>query len=484
MKNIFIPLFLLLGCFDVASPVVNQVIVPLNVKSYGATGDGITNDAPAIQLAINAAKGKPILVSSGTYICNSQLIYNTQSMGVAEGLKMYGDGTYNTTFKNMTNGPLFLITSSTSLTDFQDDVYLSDFAITSTQTAPGGMGIQLHGIRRAVIQNLYILNESSHAIHLASTATDKDNVHIVIQNCDIEGSGGGAIYLDGGGSNVNALVAIRNNRLISNLFGIVLIGQTNATIEGNSIAYNLSTGVYVTNGLSGTGNFSRNIIVSNNEFDTNNYTQVGISGGELVNLTNNYFVANSTVVGSTFSVGVSIQNSYNVLINQSLPRIAAGLSGLTMFRISSDASYTTINDTDWTSWQLSGNTKYVDSGVSTVINDSGASLKPLRQQVYTSVDNIPATYVIPNSTATFQRILIGSTTIVTISTPSYSESGASLELLLWNTNVGNSTVTFVPIFSTATWTNPFPTGKIRTGKFTYDSNSVKWRQIGAWSGDY
>lgn len=466
-----------------AYPVVNQIIVPVNVKSYGATGNGTTDDAPAIQLAINAAKGRPLLLSSGTYVCQSQLIYNTKTQGIVDGLKMYGDGTYNTILKNMTNGPLLLITSSTTVTDFQDDIYLSDFAITSTNTAAGGIGIQLHGVRRAVIQNLYILNESSHAIHLASTGTDKDNVNVLIHGCDIEGSGGAAVYCDGGNSNVNALVRIINNRFISNLFGVVMIGQTNGEVTGNSIAYNLSTGVFVSNGLNAAGNFSRNIIVNNNEFDTNNGVQLGISGGESVTANNNYFIANSGIANSTFTTGVMIQNSFNVKINQSLPRIAVGLTGITMFRIASNASYTTISDTDWSAWVNASNVHLVDAGVATIIDDLGLAIKPIRPAVKNSPDNVPAKYRIDNSTATFQRIFIGTTTTVSISTPIYSESGASFNMLIWNTSGGTATVSFDPVFNVSSWTTP-ANGKIKTGQFMYDSNSALWRQIGSWSSDY
>jgi hypothetical protein len=47
-----------------------------NVKDYGATGDGTTNDATAIQNAINAANtagGGTVLFPGGTYVINSEL---------------------------------------------------------------------------------------------------------------------------------------------------------------------------------------------------------------------------------------------------------------------------------------------------------------------------------------------------------------------------------------------------------------------------
>lgn len=50
-----------------------------NVKSYGATGNGTTNDSPYIQLAINAAVtagGGVVYVPAGTYLINATLTNN------------------------------------------------------------------------------------------------------------------------------------------------------------------------------------------------------------------------------------------------------------------------------------------------------------------------------------------------------------------------------------------------------------------------
>jgi hypothetical protein len=46
---------------------------PINVKDYGAVGDGATNDAAAIQLAITAAAGGTLYFPAGTYLVGTQL---------------------------------------------------------------------------------------------------------------------------------------------------------------------------------------------------------------------------------------------------------------------------------------------------------------------------------------------------------------------------------------------------------------------------
>jgi hypothetical protein len=47
---------------------------PVNVKDYGATGDGVTNDTTAIQAAVNAANNKQLIFPSGTYLINNTIL--------------------------------------------------------------------------------------------------------------------------------------------------------------------------------------------------------------------------------------------------------------------------------------------------------------------------------------------------------------------------------------------------------------------------
>ena len=58
----------------------------LNVKDYGATGDGVTDDTTALQLAIQAAlPGMTVWYPRGTYIVSSSLTLNSQVRHVGDG---------------------------------------------------------------------------------------------------------------------------------------------------------------------------------------------------------------------------------------------------------------------------------------------------------------------------------------------------------------------------------------------------------------
>jgi polygalacturonase len=50
----------------------------VNVKDYGAVGDGVTDDTAAIQVAIDAA-GETVLFPKGTYRLLARLVLDAKS---------------------------------------------------------------------------------------------------------------------------------------------------------------------------------------------------------------------------------------------------------------------------------------------------------------------------------------------------------------------------------------------------------------------
>jgi len=67
---------------------VNQAIAWVDVRAYGAKGDGVTDDTTAIQAAIdNALSGQTVLFPKGTYIISS-----TVKLHGKHGVKLLGSG--------------------------------------------------------------------------------------------------------------------------------------------------------------------------------------------------------------------------------------------------------------------------------------------------------------------------------------------------------------------------------------------------------
>ena len=127
-----------------ARSLANRFADVVNVKDFGAVGDGVTNDTAAIQAAINSG-AKSIFIPKGKYICNSKITYTfspsatgpSNNKNSIDNIKIFGDGKNSSIlhFPN-TDGLEFVACS------FQHTVHLEQFTVT-TGITNGGIGIHL-----------------------------------------------------------------------------------------------------------------------------------------------------------------------------------------------------------------------------------------------------------------------------------------------------------------------------------------------------
>lgn len=68
-----------------AAPAPTPSLATLNVKDYGATGDGTTDDTIAVGEAIDAANGSTVFFPSGTYILDGLLLRKTTDLLLSAG---------------------------------------------------------------------------------------------------------------------------------------------------------------------------------------------------------------------------------------------------------------------------------------------------------------------------------------------------------------------------------------------------------------
>lgn len=98
--------------------------VPVNVKDYGATGDGTTDDQSAIQAAVNAGAGGAVFVPPGRYL--------VKGINIPSDTELFGAG-WNSRFVAATNAGIYPL----RIVPGAHDVRLHDFAIDGNKAAIG-----------------------------------------------------------------------------------------------------------------------------------------------------------------------------------------------------------------------------------------------------------------------------------------------------------------------------------------------------------
>lgn len=131
-----------------ASPFVARSAVALNIKDYGATGDGKTDDSAAIQAAINDAAGiHTVFFPAGTYVV-------TATMKAAGGpLHLVGEGMWQTAVSCTTSNSFISAAATTP-----DSVYIEDIAFDSNGLQRAALEIDGSNSHDFVIQRCRFTN--------------------------------------------------------------------------------------------------------------------------------------------------------------------------------------------------------------------------------------------------------------------------------------------------------------------------------------
>lgn len=154
---------------------INQEVV--DVKRYGAVGDGVTDDSAAIQAALvyAGANGLSVFVPAGNYLMNSQAVATVAEIGGQNGFCLQGAGTHATKFivaKSNTSGAIKLIGANNEANIYVRDVSFCSI-LDNTNTAerdapngaalwitnvlaPGVAGFGAHATHSVVVQNVFV----------------------------------------------------------------------------------------------------------------------------------------------------------------------------------------------------------------------------------------------------------------------------------------------------------------------------------------
>jgi hypothetical protein len=145
------------------SAVVAAAVAEKNVKSYGAVGDGVTDDTAAFTAAIAAAAGGALVVPEGAFIVSKLTLNNPIEIKIRSG------GTIKQ--KANTNGHIFTVTSS--------DVTIRGGTLDGNKAnqTTGNVAIQSTGNDRILIDGVTIQNTNAEGTYLV------DGDDLEVRNC-------------------------------------------------------------------------------------------------------------------------------------------------------------------------------------------------------------------------------------------------------------------------------------------------------------
>lgn len=177
----------------VNSKKTNDLLPFISVKSYGAKGDGVTDDTNAIKSALNdlvPAVGGTIYFPTGTYIISETIL-------IGGNVTIYGDGVFNSLIKLADNSNCNIISNDENTIMYY--IKIHDIGLDgNAQNNTSGSGILLHNASDSQFYNVRITNFKDDGIHFTA---NNYSLAPMIYNCFIRGkkdyTTGSGIFIDG-----------------------------------------------------------------------------------------------------------------------------------------------------------------------------------------------------------------------------------------------------------------------------------------------
>jgi hypothetical protein len=258
----------------------------LNVKKYNAKGDGVTDDAPAIQAAINAASaagGGTLYFPAGRYILNATLTWASGVNAIGAGARVSILQSTNQTLDCITGTDISGVTlqalqlsgpgrgygSGVRFTRFSApstaNISLRDMLIQSF----GGDGVFCHELASSTLHRVRVRTCGGLGFHLRSPQdTVLGGTSTSLISCSAEGNVTGGFWLDGMAyTTLNACSASNtpagyrlDNCLAVNITGsgaeqcttgLIIYGGNGTVVSGFYTEASDGTSVWLTNATSG-----------------------------------------------------------------------------------------------------------------------------------------------------------------------------------------------------------------------------------------
>ena len=265
---------------NATSSKVDKDSLVINVKDYGATGDGTTDDTTAIQNAVTKAKSvaRVLYFPKGTYLFSSTI--------TGYGL-IAGDGRGITTLKYTGTSTAIQLAATVGTRSYNGR--LEGFTLTVPSGSTATVGIDMESHSNAYITNVAVSGFTTTGFWLRSTVVSGGCVYNTFVNVEATVCGTGFL-IDGIQSNENRFFGCRTN--LNTTFGWHITGGNHNQIIGCSTESG-NTGVLIEGGAASGRN---QIAFTRFESNSGNSVWVGPSVDKTVLLCNDLISTGGTLV--------------------------------------------------------------------------------------------------------------------------------------------------------------------------------------------
>jgi hypothetical protein len=301
----------------------------ISVKDFGATGDGVTDDAAAIQAAINAAGDRDVFFPAGGYKIGSSIVLPSDT-----GIRLVGEGNSSGT-SAMAIIPLGANYTDPNFSSFTATGNLNNVSMERIRVVGGGYGV-LVDLDAGFMDKLYLYQcvfQENITACVAGVSTSspppngmyeivaKESVFVTsgtgfdcpgafnvnrIEDCSFEIMKGPYLKLASPAPNPTSTVHFLRNRCET--IGVTDTGQACIDIVGGLVTFNVVIdGNYFENVFQNIGAFNgiRNLVFANN-FQTNSAL---INGQIIIAECGFDFYNNTSLSGVTVNVQTGTQNT-------------------------------------------------------------------------------------------------------------------------------------------------------------------------------
>ena len=246
------------GASSVNRTLASKLSDSVSVKDFGATGDGVTDDSAAIQLAIDS-QAKRILFPKGVYLCATALTYTNSANST---LILQGDNTTNWTTD--TDGSIIKYTGSgiaLKLDGNSSPIHTEILNLGFVGTASATNGVQIFEAWFVKIKNcLFKSFSAGNGINLTFGAGTAFTGITDIDGCAFS-------------TNLNAIIADKYDTNVLNVIRNQFTANTKCVVSGTSAG----------------ATASRNFNIQGNTFDGNTGEIYSYGAAQGWNINENYF---------------------------------------------------------------------------------------------------------------------------------------------------------------------------------------------------